>query len=149
MPLKPMTYETTLHTPLEATYATVYAQQLQYFQHFDAAITELSQGVAIDSEMRTKVQQAEVPTHVEVLEVVDNAVIATKVSYSQGEIITRYEFAKAPDGTKLTYSEQNSFTKNSLTTNFWLVGWVYTFMYKHNLKRRMQAIEQLTQAAAG
>ncbi|WP_225047778.1 DUF3284 domain-containing protein [Lacticaseibacillus kribbianus] len=148
MPLKPMTYTTTLDAPLEATYQTVYDQQLKYFQHFDPSITELVPGEVIESQMRTKVQQEQVPTQVEVTAITADAAIETKVSYSQGEITVGYRFEAAESGTRVTYSELNSFNKNSLTTNFWFVGWLYTFMYKRNLKKRMAVIEQLALKAA-
>ncbi|MFD1441372.1 DUF3284 domain-containing protein [Lacticaseibacillus hegangensis] len=147
MALKPMTFNITLNTKTPLLYETIYKEQLKYFQHFDPTIDELHPGVAVAAEMLTKVQKEGVPTNVEVTDLEPDRTFETRVSYSQGDIVMRYALQPAGDQTKVFYSEQNSFNKANMMTNFWLVSWFYTFMYKHNLKKRMKTIEQIANAA--
>lgn len=149
MALKPMTYTTIMPAAAHAVYQTIVNEQLKYFQYYDACITKLFPGVKVNNKVDTKIQKKDVDSTFEVVDMATDQRFTTQLNYAQGTIKTTFELEALADGTtKVRYSELNSFNNNRMTTNFWFVGWVYTFMYRHNLKKRMQYIASLAQPAA-
>lgn len=139
---KTMTVGYTMAQPSAAVYQTIVASQLAYFKDRNAGIHELAVGTSVATTLHTKTDQMPVAATMTVTQLETDHVFETKVTYAAGQIVTTYQLAPTPEGTKVTYSETNTFNKKSFANSFWLVGWVYTLFYRRNIKKRMQWIEK-------
>ena len=139
---KTMTVVYTMAQPSAAVYQTIVASQLAYFKDRNAGIHELTVGTSVATTLHTKTDQMPVAATMTVTQLEADHVFETKVTYAAGQIVTTYQLAKATEGTKVTYSETNTFNKKSFANSFWVVGWVYTLFYRRNIKKRLQWIEE-------
>lgn len=146
MMAKTMAYTYEMAQPVAAVYATIMASQLAYFNSRNAGIHELAVGTAVTTTLRTKTDKAPVAAMMTVTALIPERTFTLKVSYAAGEITTTYQLSPTARGTKVTYSETNAFKKRNFERSFSWVGWAYTLLYRHNIKKRMQWIEQ---SAAG
>lgn len=141
MSQKNLKYDYYFHYPVNDIYQVVLNEQLKFFQSYDSHIKSLTKGISIKKEMYTKTSKKPVKVKMYVQELIENEKIEVVTSYHSGDIVTTYEFKKQDEGTYLSYFEDNHFVKGSHELNFNIMSFFYQWIYKRNMKKRMQYIE--------
>ena len=93
--------------------------------------------------MYTKTSNKEIPVKMCVRKLIDNQHMEVVTKYYEGDIVTTYLFENLNGKTRLTYIEENHFNKTRNEMNFHLISFFYNWMYKRNMKKRMQYVESL------
>ena len=140
---KQLTFEHEFQYPIEYFYKVIKEQQLLFFQHYDNSIKDLSEGIEIKKQMYTKTSNKEIPVKMCVRKLIDNQHMEVVTKYYEGDIVTTYLFENLNGKTRLTYIEENHFNKTRNEMNFHLISFFYNWMYKRNMKKRMQYVESL------
>lgn len=138
-----LTFKHEFQYSIEDVYRVITQEQLSFFQQYKKSIKELSEGVEIKKQMYTKTSNKEIPVKMCVRKLIDNQYMEVVTKYHEGDIVTTYLFENFNGKTRLTYIEENHFKKTSNEMNFYLMSFFYNWMYKRNMKKRMQYVESL------
>lgn len=131
--------------PVSEVYNIIMNEQLKFYQQYDSSIKELQKGQKIKKEMNTKTSQKPVKVKMIVNELIENKKIEVVTKYQQGDIVTTYEFMKDEKETEVVYREDNHFHKSTHELNFQIVGFLYHWIYKRQMKKRMKYIDDKLQ----
>ena len=127
--------------PVEEVFNCIKQEQLNFFKQYDKSINTLTKGLKIKREMPTKTSHELVKVKMIVQELIENKEIEVVTRYHQGDIVTTYSLEEHNGETDLVYAEDNHFDNDNQALNFQLVGFFYKWMYKRQMKKRMQYIE--------
>lgn len=127
--------------PISEVYNIILNEQLKFFQQYDSSIKKLEKGQKIKKDMNTKTSQKLVKVKMIVNELIENKKIEVVTKYHQGDIVTTYEFVNDGKETEVLYREDNHFHKNMHQLNFQIVGFLYQWIYKKQIKKRMKYID--------
>ena len=91
--------------------------------------------------MLTKTSSKAVHVRMRVNELIEDQKIEVVTLYHEGDIVTTYDFMVENEGTTVVYSENNHFEKGRNELNYNIVSFFYQWLYKRQVKKRMQYIE--------
>ncbi|MCI2170044.1 DUF3284 domain-containing protein [Schleiferilactobacillus perolens] len=134
----------------QRVYAVILAEQLRYFQFYDATVTELQQGTTIQTQLRTKTSRKLVPATMTITQLAQNAAFSSAVAYHGGAIAQTFALTACADGqTEVTYTEQNEFDDKRGDLNFDTVSLLYRFFYKRAVTKRLKKLAEIVENDSG
>lgn len=137
-----LSYDYSTSHALKDVYDQVIKDQLQYFQYYNKKITSLEKGTRIKKDFYTKTTKEKVRGSLTITKLIPQEVFEMTVRYCEGTIVQRYTFfAQEENQTLITYSEENTFKNTRKTLNFNIISFPYRFLFKRQMKKRMQYID--------
>ncbi|WP_430604525.1 hypothetical protein IGJ19_001381 [Enterococcus sp. DIV1368b] len=124
-------------------YQILLEEQLSYFHSKDSSITELTEGAAVTTALRTKLGQATVESTMTIQRLVKDELLEMTTDYSGGKIIQTYQL-KRQDEQEFTlhYSERNELIDAKTQLSLLFVLPFYKFFYNRQLAKRVNYLIQ-------
>lgn len=122
-------------------YAVLIDQQLQYFQYFSKEIQSLKKGTSITRDFYTKINAHAIKGSSRIESLKENESIEIVNKYQNNKIIQTYQIEENEKGSLLTYSEENIFEKAGMQTNYALVSFFYSVIFKWKIRKKFKQLE--------